>query len=103
MRACGYDEYRNDNITIAYKRDFDTYKRKADIGHSLITVDEFGKEDQISKQFERFSMWLNASKDTVEKELQWLEDRALQENCLKKVNSGDKIKRERENARENDE
>ncbi|KAH3785804.1 hypothetical protein DPMN_163898 [Dreissena polymorpha] len=52
MGACGYDEYRKDNITIENQRDFDTFKRKANRGHSLITVDEYCKEDQLSGQMQ---------------------------------------------------
>ncbi|KAH3889148.1 hypothetical protein DPMN_013198 [Dreissena polymorpha] len=99
--ACGY-EYRSGKRITEYQRDFDIYERNTDRGHTLITVDEYDKLDQLSNRFEGLSMWSNASEDTVDKELKWLDDKALQENCLNKVNSGDRIKMEREKVREHD-
>ncbi|KAH3855934.1 hypothetical protein DPMN_098509 [Dreissena polymorpha] len=81
--ACGYD----------YRMDYS--KQNTESGLFLITVGEYGQVDQIRTQLDILSESSSASIDTVDRKLNWLEQKAMKEDVVQFVHSEDRINRER--------
>ncbi|KAH3863382.1 hypothetical protein DPMN_026367 [Dreissena polymorpha] len=79
-------EHRSDDIR---------HKQITESGQSLIIVGEYGQVDQIRTHLDIVSNGSSASIHTVDRKLNWLEQKAMKEDVVQFVHSEDRTKRER--------